>query len=46
MSHRKLKVKNGKATFKYIPIGVSDDEQAEIQVGIGKFSNITGILKI
>jgi hypothetical protein len=46
VSHRKLKVKNGKATFRYIPIGVTDDEEAEIQVGIGKFTNITGILKI
>jgi hypothetical protein len=46
ISHRKIKVKNGKATFRYIPIGVNDDEQAEIQVGIGKYSNITGILKI
>jgi hypothetical protein len=46
VSHRKLKVKNGKATFKYIPIGVNDDEKAEIQVGIGKFSVVTGILEI
>ena len=46
VSHRKIKVKNGKATFRYIPIGVDVEEQAEIQVGIGKHTNITGILKI
>lgn len=46
VSHRKLKVKKGKASFKYIPIGIDNDEQAEIQVGIGKFSIVTGILRI
>lgn len=46
VSHRKIKVKQGKASFKYIPIGVGDDEQAEIQVGIGKHSSVAGILKI
>jgi len=44
VSHRKLKVKSGKVRFTYIPLGLNSDEKSEIQVGIGKYSDIVNIL--
>lgn len=46
VSHRKLYVKQGKARFKYIPMGVDASEKTEIQVGIGRYSIVTNILRI
>lgn len=43
VSHRKLEVVNGKARFKYIPLGLSSEEKSLIQVGIGRYSFITTI---
>ena len=46
ISHRKIYVKNGKARFKYIPMGVESGEKSQIQVGIGKYSIVTKILEV
>lgn len=46
VSHRKLNVINGKARFKYIAIGVESNEKSQIQVGIGKYTNVTNLLEV
>jgi len=40
ISHNKLDVINGKASFKFIPLGLSSGEKVTIQAGIGRFSNV------
>lgn len=41
VTHRRIDVVNGKAQFKYIPLGLNSTEKANIQVGIGKYSFIS-----
>ena len=40
VSHSKFDVKEGKGSFKFIPLGLSSGEKVKIQVGIGKYTNI------
>ena len=40
ISHNKVDVVNGKASFKFIPLGLSSGEKVTIQAGIGRFTNV------
>ena len=40
ISHNKIDIVNGKASFKFIPLGLSSGEKVTIQAGIGRFTNV------
>lgn len=43
LSHSKFPVKGGKGSFRFYPLGLPKGETVDIQVGIGKFTDVASI---